>query len=86
MNPDMPLSAWVVLAVASAIITVLGFLIRNAFEGVTKGLEGLGAKLDAMGKDISRGDGDRRELGAEVRALRERLERLEREVSEGVAR
>lgn len=83
---DDTLAVWVVGAVATGVLAVLGFLVRNAFEGVSKGLEGLGTKLDVMSKDIARGDGDRRELAAEVRALTARLDRVERELSEGVAR
>ena len=83
---EMSMTVWVVGAVATGGLGVLGFLVRNAFEGVSKGLDGLGQKLDAMSKDISRGDGDRRELAAEVRGLAARLDRLERELSEGVAR
>jgi len=62
---------------------VLGFLLRNALSKVETGIDSLGVKLDKMGADISRGDGDRRELAAEVRALAHRLDKLERECSEG---
>lgn len=83
---DQSLAVWVVGAVAAGILGVLGFLVRNAFEGVSKGIDGLNTKLDSMAKDIARQDGDKRELAAEVRALTARLDRLEHEVSEGVAR
>lgn len=83
---DQSLSVWVVGVVAAGILGVLGFLVRNAFEGVSKGLENLSTKLDSMAREIARGDGDRRELAADVRALTHRLERLERDMSEGVAR
>ena len=68
------------------VLAVLGFLVRNAFEGTTRAVADLGVKLEKLGADISRGDGDRRELAADVRALAQRLERLERDISEGVAR
>ena len=83
---DQSLTVWVVGAVATGVLAVLGFLVRNAFEGVSKGLEGLSTKLDGLAKDLATQDGDRRELAAEVRALTQRMERLERELSEGVAR
>ena len=80
---DPTLASWVIGAVAAGIIGVLAFLVRNAFENVSRGIDGINGKLDAMSKDISKGDGDRRELSADVRALSARLERLERELSEG---
>ena len=80
------LTLWTVGAALAGGLGVLGFLVRNAFESTTKAIEGLGAKLDAMKTDISRGDGDRRELARDVVALTHRLDRLERELrSEGGA-
>jgi uncharacterized membrane protein YccC len=83
---DQSLAVWVVGAVAAGILGVLGFLVRNAFEGVSRGLEGLSTKLDAMSKDIARQDGDRRALERDLAALVQRVDRMEREFSEGVAR
>lgn len=90
MNPETTtLAQWVVVIVAGSGVTALGFLVRNAFNGTTEAVKELGTKLDAMGKDISRGDGDRRELARDVLNLEKRLDKLEAEVrdlSEGVAR
>ena len=89
MTPDMPLSSWVVLAVAGAILATLSFLVRNAFDTTTKSIEGLGVKLDAMGVVIAKADGDRRVLEAQMHSLERRLdgvERTVRELAEGIAR
>jgi len=83
---DQNVGTYVIGAVVVGAITVLGFLVRNAFETTTKAVADLGVKLEKLASDISRGDGDRRELAAELRAVRERLDRLERDMSEGVAR
>jgi outer membrane murein-binding lipoprotein Lpp len=83
---DQSLTVWVVGAAAAGILGVLGFLVRNAFEGVSKGLEGLNTKLDTMSKDIAKQDGDRRALERDLAALVQRVDRMERELSEGVAR
>lgn len=80
------MGVWVVGFVLTAIVSVLGFLVRNSFEGVSKGLDGLGVKLDAMAVVIAQHDGDRRVLEARLGALERTVERLERELSEGVAR
>jgi hypothetical protein len=70
-----------------AITGALGFLVRNAFAKVESGLEGLSTKLDAMSKDIAKGDGDRRVIEAQLASLQRTVDRLEREVeSLGVAR
>ena len=83
---DQAVGTYVIGAVVVGAITVLGFLVRNAFETTTRAVADLGIKLEKLGVDIARGDGDRRELAADVRALAQRLERLERDISEGVAR
>jgi hypothetical protein len=83
---DQSVSTAAIGALVMGALGVLGFLVRNAFEATTRAVSELGVKLEKLGADISRGDGDRRELAAEVRAIRDRLDRLERNVSEGVAR
>ena len=87
------LSVWIVGAVATAILGVLAYLVRNAFENVSKGLSDVGCKLDLMSKDLAtsaiHAAGFESEVRGEIRALRDRLDRLERDVreaSEGVAR
>jgi hypothetical protein len=88
MTPDS-LTSYVVIAVATAVVGALSFLVRNAFSKVESTLETIGGKLDALKSDISRADGDRRVLEAEQRALAHRvgeLERQFREVSEGLVR
>lgn len=93
MNPlfateiaDQNVGTFVIGVVVLGAIGVLSFLVKNAFEGTTKAVADLGIKLEKLGADIARSDGDRRELAADVRALTQRLERLERDISEGVAR
>ena len=71
--------------VLTAIVSVLGFLVRNAFDSVGKGLDLLGKKLDDMSASIAKGDGDRRVLEARLISLEHRLDKLERECSEGRA-
>jgi chromosome segregation ATPase len=88
VNPDS-LTSYVVIAVATAVVGALSFLVKNAFGKVESTLETIGGKLDALKSDISRADGDRRVLEAEQRALAHRvgeLERQFRELSEGIAR
>jgi hypothetical protein len=88
MTPDS-LTSYVVIAVATAVVGALSFLVKNAFGKVESTLEAIGGKLDALKSDISRADGDRRVLEAEQRALAHRvgeLERQFREVSEGLVR
>lgn len=80
------MGVWVVGFVLTAIVSVLGFLVRNSFEGVAEGIKGLSVKLDAMGVVIAQHDGDRRVLEARLMSLERTVERLEREMSEGVAR
>lgn len=80
---------WVVGVVLAAIISVLGFLVRNAFDGIARSIESLGSKLDGLKADLAKGDGDRRVLEARVNSLELRVAELAREVreaSEGVAR
>jgi hypothetical protein len=83
---DQNVGTFVIGVVVLGAIGVLSFLVKNAFEGTTKAVADLGVELKKLGADISRGDGDRRELAAEVRALTSRIDRLERDISEGVAR
>lgn len=89
MTPEMPLSAWIILAVAGGGIAVLGFLVRNAFETTTKAVEALGTEVKSLRGDLSKGDGDRRVLEARVVTLERdyaELRRELRELSEGIAR
>jgi len=88
MTPDS-LTSYVVIAVATAVVGALSFLVKNAFGKVESTLDAIGSKLDSLKSDISRADGDRRVLEAEQRALAHRvgeLERQFREVSEGLVR
>jgi Tfp pilus assembly protein PilO len=84
------LTLWIVGAVATGILGVVGFLVRSSFEGVQRALGDLGAKLDGVKAELNRSDvraaSLESEVRAELRALRERLERLEREISEGIVR
>lgn len=83
------LTGWVVQLVQLAVVGLVGFFARHAFAKVETTLEQLGTKIDGLGSAVARGDGDRRVLEAEMRSVRERLERVERdirELSEGVAR
>lgn len=76
-------------AVGALVVGALGafaYLVRNAFESTTKAVEGLGVKLDAMSVVIAQHDGDRRVLEARLSSLERTVERVERELSEGVAR
>lgn len=80
------LDSWVVAAVATAILAVLGFLVRNAFDGVTKGLVELGAKMDALKDAAARSDTRTAVLESRllhVERVAERLEREMKELSEG---
>jgi hypothetical protein len=79
------LSAWIIAAVAAGILGVLAYLVRAAFEGVQRGLTELGGKLDSMAKAMAATDvhaaGFEGEVRGELRALRERLDRLDAEVA-----
>lgn len=86
---DQTMTGWVVNLVQLAVVGVLGFLVRNAFEGVAKSIEGFGKKLDEVQSTIAKADGDRRVLEQRVHTLEQSVEKLERElreVSEGIAR
>ena len=91
--PDTTLTAWIVGAVATGGLGVLAFLVRNAFEAVTKGLGEVSCKMDALAKDMASSNvhaaGFESDVRGEIRALRDRLDRLERDVreaSEGAGR
>jgi hypothetical protein len=80
------LTVWAVGALMAGGLAVLGFLVRNAFDGVTKGLDSLSGKLDSLKADLARGDGDRRVLEARVVVLERDVSELRRamhEMSEG---
>jgi hypothetical protein len=87
---DQNVGTFVIGVVVLGAIGVLSFLVKNAFEGTTKAVADLGVELKKLGADISRGDGDRRalesEMRSELRAMRERMDRIERDLSEGIAR
>jgi hypothetical protein len=88
MTPDS-LTSYVVIAVATAVVGALSFLVRNAFGKVESTLEAIGGKLDGLKADISRGDGDRRVLEVRVAGLEATVAEVKRELrdlSEGVAR
>ena len=84
------LSAWVIAAVAAGILGTLAFLVRGAFESLQKGIGDLGSKMDTLTKAMATADihaaGFESEVRGELRALRERMDRLERDLSEGIAR
>ena len=81
-----------VFAVGALVLGALGafaYLIRNAFEGTTKAVEALGLDLKSLRTDISKADGDRRVIEAQLSALQRTVDRLERELgelSEGIAK
>jgi len=86
----MTLDSWVIAAVAAGILGVLGFLVRNAFESVQRGLGELGGKMDSLSKDMASSNvhaaAFEADVKGELRALRDRLDRLERDMSEGASR
>ncbi len=93
IDADQTLTQWVVIAVAGAILTGLGFLVRNAFEGTTSAVKELGSKLDVITAAQASAAGDHRELKARheerFESLISRIDKVEREVreiSEGIAR
>jgi DNA repair ATPase RecN len=79
---DQSLVGWAVASLLAAGLTVLGFLVRNAFESTTKAVENLSIKLDAMAKDIARGDTAvavlKRDIEAHTQRLDAKAKRLER--------
>lgn len=97
---DQTVTQWIVGVVALGIITVLGALLKHAVTGLTSSVEAntralevtkaeLLTKLDALRDQVSRADGDRRVLEAELRALVNRVDHLEQqmhEAAEGIAR
>lgn len=97
---DQTVTQWIVGVVALGIITVLGALLKHAVTGLTSSVEAntralevtkaeLLTKLDALRDQVSRADGDRRVLEAELRALVKRVDHLEQqmhEAAEGIAR
>ncbi len=86
---DQTLTQWIVLAVAGAILTGLGFLVRNAFEGTTSAVKELGSKLDVITAAQAKGDGDRRVLEVEVAQLKRDIAEIKqelRDLSEGASR
>lgn len=97
---DQTVTQWVVGAVATAIVTTLGLLVRHAVGALASSVEAntkalgetkaeLLTKMDGLRDQVSRGDGDRRVLEVRVVALEAALLELKREVrevSEGIAR
>ena len=90
---DPAVISWGVGLLLSGGVTALGFLLRSALGKVETGIEGLGGKLDAMVKEMGNAAvhaaGFESDVRGEIRALRDRLDRLERDVreaSEGAGR
>lgn len=89
MISDPGLTSWMVNIVTAGIVALVGFLAQRAFSKVETTLESLGSKIDSLGANVARADGDRRVTDANLQALAVRVDRLEREIrdlSEGVAR
>ncbi len=82
MNIDQSVAGWAVGFVMLAITGGLGFLVRNAFDATTKGIEGLSKKLDDMGIAFARADGDRRVLEQRVTANEREIAEMRREMRE----
>lgn len=83
MNPDTTtIAAFAAVLVMSATTGTLAFLAKRAFNDTTEAVKSMAAKLDVITAAQARGDGDLRvlaaELRAELKALRERIDRLER--------
>lgn len=81
---------WAVGVVLTGIVSVLGFLARNAVSKVEDGIAGLGLKMDALKDTISKGDIARAVLetrveahGRELVELRAAVAELRRELAEG---
>jgi DNA repair ATPase RecN len=71
---DQSVSTFAVGALVLGGIAALGFFVRKAFEDTTKAVADLGEKLEALAKDISKGDGDRRVLERDIMAHTQRLD------------
>ena len=73
---------WVVGLIAAGGVTTFGFLIKKAFNDTTLAVTAMSVKLDVITAQQARSDGDMREMKAEVRselkALRDRVEQVER--------
>lgn len=82
MNPETTVGAWVIGVLLTGGVTVLGFLIKKAFNDTTTAVTALSVKLDVITATQARSDGDFREFKAETRselnALRSRMEQVER--------
>lgn len=82
-------TGWAVGLVLTGVISVLGFLARNAFSTVEHGIEALNGKMDSLRAALSQSDGDRRVLEVRVSGIERdvaELRRQLREASEGAAR
>ena len=82
----MTLDAWVIGAVATGGLGTLGFLVRYAFGKVEAGIAGLSVKLDGFAKEMATNNVHaatfEADVKGELRALRDRMDRLERDVRE----
>lgn len=97
---DQTVTQWIINGAAGLLLLGLVGLLRHAVTGLTNSVEAntkaleatkaeLATKMDALRDQVARGDGDRRVLEAELRALQKRVDQLEermREVSEGLVR
>lgn len=83
------LDSWAIGLVLTGVVSVLGFLARNAVASVEHGIEALNAKMDSLRASIAQGDGDRRVLEVRVAGIEREVEQLRRDVreaSEGATR
>lgn len=80
VSQDM--SAWAVGLVLTGVVSVLGFLARNAVAQVEHGIESLGEKMDSLRAALSQSDGDRRVLEVRVSGIEREVSELRREVRE----
>lgn len=81
--------AWAVGLVLTGVVSILGFLARNAVAKVEHGIESLGEKMDSLRAALSQSDGDRRVLEVRVSGIEREVAELRREVreaSEGAVR
>lgn len=80
--------AWAVGLVLTGVVSILGFLARNAVAKVEHGIETLGSKMDSLRAALSQSDGDRRVLEVRVEGIAREVSELRAELRklEGVAR
>lgn len=80
-SENVSMTGWVVAAVLAGGTGLLGFLMKNAFNGLVASVNTIGGKMDVMSATIAKSDGDVRALqaryDAEIGELKRRLERVE---------